>query len=92
METAFAGDAFRGTDHGTGGLALIAGGLIANGRGGQVITNKWPGLADDRLYENRDLMPTDDVRQLRSTGRLNDDAPGMTAVASNLSHCSSSEQ
>ena len=30
--------------------------------------------------------------RLKSEGRLNDDAPGMTAVASNLSHWSSSEQ
>lgn len=48
-----------GTDHGTGGLAILAGGLLANGQGGKVL-GKWPGLAE--LYEDRDLMPTSDVR------------------------------
>jgi uncharacterized protein (DUF1501 family) len=52
-----------GTDHGTGGLAILAGGLLANGKGGQAIANKWPGLGNDNLYENRDLLPTDDVRR-----------------------------
>ncbi len=52
-----------GTDHGTGGLAILAGGLLANGRGGEVITNRWPGLGDGQLYEERDLLPTDDVRR-----------------------------
>lgn len=52
-----------GTDHGTGGLAILAGGLLANGRGGQVITNRWPGLGDGQLHEERDLLPTDDVRR-----------------------------
>lgn len=53
----------HGTDHGTGGLAVLAGGLLANGNGGKVITNKWPGLGDGQLYEDRDLLPTDDVRR-----------------------------
>ena len=48
----------NGTDHGTGTLALLAGGAV---RGGRVIAD-WPGLADDRLYQNRDLMPTTDLR------------------------------
>ena len=52
-----------GTDHGTGGLAILAGGLLTNGRGGQVITNRWPGLGEGKLYEDRDLLPTDDVRR-----------------------------
>ena len=45
-----------GTDHGTAGVMLVAGGAA---RGGQVL-GRWPGLAD--LYEGRDLMPTSDVR------------------------------
>ncbi len=45
-----------GTDHGTAGVMLVAGGAV---RGGQVL-GRWPGLAD--LYEGRDLMPTSDVR------------------------------
>lgn len=48
-----------GTDHGTGGLAIAAGGLLANGLGGKVL-GQWPGLAE--LYQDRDLMPTTDVR------------------------------
>jgi uncharacterized protein (DUF1501 family) len=47
-----------GTDHGTGGALIMAGGAI---RGGQVY-GKWPGLADHALFEQRDLMPTADVR------------------------------
>jgi uncharacterized protein (DUF1501 family) len=49
-----------GTDHGTGGLAILAGGLLASGAGGRVL-GRWPGLAD--LYEDRDLQPTTDVRR-----------------------------
>jgi len=48
----------RGTDHGTGGAMLFAGGAL---RGGQVMAD-WPGLADGALYADRDLMPTRDVR------------------------------
>ncbi len=48
----------RGTDHGTGGVMLTAGGAL---RGGQVL-GRWPGLAEAALYDRRDLMPTSDVR------------------------------
>ncbi|WP_299143408.1 DUF1501 domain-containing protein [uncultured Tateyamaria sp.] len=48
----------RGTDHGTGGLMVLAGGAI---RGGQVF-GQWPGLGDGDLFQDRDLMPTGDVR------------------------------
>jgi len=47
-----------GTDHGTGGVMLLAGGAI---RGGQVY-GKWPGIGEGQLYADRDLMPTEDVR------------------------------
>lgn len=47
-----------GTDHGTGGLMLMAGGAINGGR----MFGKWPGLAEQDLYDRRDLMPTSDVR------------------------------
>lgn len=47
-----------GTDHGTGGCAVIAGGAI---RGGKVY-GRWPGLGDGDLLEDRDLKPTGDVR------------------------------
>jgi uncharacterized protein (DUF1501 family) len=52
-----------GTDHGTGGLALLAGGLLAGGQGGKVLASSWPGLAADQLLDDRDLRPTDDVRR-----------------------------
>jgi len=48
----------KGTDHGTGGLMMLAGGAIS---GGQVF-GRWPGLAEADLYDRRDLMPTSDVR------------------------------
>lgn len=47
----------RGTDHGTGGLALMAGGAIKGGR----VMGTWPGLGT--LYQDRDLVPTEDVRR-----------------------------
>ncbi len=47
-----------GTDHGTGGLMVMAGGAL---RGGRVMAD-WPGLSEAHLYERRDLMPTRDLR------------------------------
>jgi uncharacterized protein (DUF1501 family) len=47
-----------GTDHGTGGVMLTAGGAIRGGR----VMGPWPGLAEADLYDRRDLMPTSDVR------------------------------
>lgn len=52
-----------GSDHGTGGAAVLAGGLFANGQGGKILASRWPGLAESDLYENRDLTPVDDVRR-----------------------------
>jgi uncharacterized protein (DUF1501 family) len=50
----------RGTDHGTGGCAFLAGGAV---RGGQVIAD-WPGLSARALLDNRDLKPTLDLRSV----------------------------
>jgi len=47
-----------GTDHGTGGAMLLAGGAIRGGR----VFGDWPGLDEADLYQRRDLMPTRDVR------------------------------
>lgn len=47
-----------GTDHGTGGAMLLAGGAVRGGR----VFGDWPGLAENALYEGRDLLPTRDVR------------------------------
>lgn len=47
-----------GTDHGTGGLAFLAGGAVKGGR----FLGDWPGLAS--LHEGRDLAPRNDLRAL----------------------------
>jgi len=49
-----------GTDHGTGTIALLAGGAV---KGGRVISD-WPGLKPANLYEGRDLKPTTDLRSV----------------------------
>jgi uncharacterized protein (DUF1501 family) len=48
----------EGTDHGTGTIALLAGGAV---KGGRVIAD-WPGLKPASLYDGRDLAPTTDLR------------------------------
>ena len=47
-----------GTDHGTGTVALLAGGAL---KGGRVVAD-WPGLKPSDLYEDRDLKATTDLR------------------------------
>ncbi|RWX75557.1 DUF1501 domain-containing protein [Neorhizobium lilium] len=49
-----------GTDHGTGSLAVLAGGVIGGGK----VMGRWPGLREDQLLDQRDLMPTGDVREI----------------------------
>ena len=49
-----------GTDHGTGMVALLAGGAL---RGGRVIAD-WPGLKPADLHDARDLKPTIDLRSV----------------------------
>ena len=49
-----------GTDHGTGTVALLAGGAL---RGGLVLAD-WPGLGPAQLHEGRDLKPTTDLRAI----------------------------
>lgn len=65
----------RGTDHGTGGLMVLAGGAL---RGGRVLGD-WPGLDEAQLYERRDLMPTRDVRSV--LGQLLHSQFGLSASA-----------
>jgi uncharacterized protein (DUF1501 family) len=43
-----------GSDHGTGSALFLAGGAINGGK----IKGRWPGLNDDELFAQRDLMPT----------------------------------
>jgi len=50
----------RGTDHGTASAAILLGGAV---KGGRVIAD-WPGLGKTDLFENRDLMPTSDMRSM----------------------------
>ncbi len=49
-----------GSDHGTGTVAFVLGGGVAGGR----VLGNWPGLSAGQLFENRDLMPTTDLRSL----------------------------
>jgi uncharacterized protein (DUF1501 family) len=49
-----------GTDHGTGTVALLAGGAVNGGR----VVSDWPGLAPSDLFDGRDLMPTIDLRSV----------------------------
>lgn len=49
-----------GTDHGTGGVAFVAGGAVAGGR----VLADWPGLGSQQLLEGRDLRPTLDIRNI----------------------------
>jgi len=76
-----------GTDHGTGTVAVLAGGAL---KGGRVIAD-WPGLKAADLYQNRDLAATTDLRAvmkgvLKDHLRLDDQAlantvfPGSEAV------------
>jgi uncharacterized protein (DUF1501 family) len=50
----------RGTDHGTGTVAFVLGGAVAGGR----VRADWPGLGQGRLFEDRDLQPTADLRSV----------------------------
>ncbi|MCL1633146.1 DUF1501 domain-containing protein [Luteimonas sp. SX5] len=47
-----------GTDHGTGGVAFLAGGNVRGGR----VAGDWPGLGAGDLNEGRDLRATGDLR------------------------------
>jgi uncharacterized protein (DUF1501 family) len=49
-----------GTDHGTASTMILAGGALKQGG----IIGDWPTLADASLFENRDVAPTLDVRQV----------------------------
>jgi uncharacterized protein (DUF1501 family) len=48
----------NGTDHGSGTVALLAGGAL---KGGRVVAD-WPGLKESDLFEKRDLKATTDLR------------------------------
>ncbi len=48
----------RGTDHGHGTCFFVLGGGVNGGR----VLGKWPGLAPEKLFEERDLAVTTDFR------------------------------
>ena len=50
----------RGTDHGHANCMFVMGGAVHGGK----IYGRWPGLAREQLYENRDLALTSDFRDL----------------------------
>ena len=50
----------KGTDHGTATVAFVLGGAVTGGR----VAGVWPGLGPGKLYENRDLAPTTDLRSV----------------------------
>jgi len=51
----------QGTDHGSGGVAFVAGGAVAGGR----VLADWPGLAKADRFEGRDLRITTDLRAVQ---------------------------
>ncbi|MGA9851817.1 MAG: DUF1501 domain-containing protein [Gammaproteobacteria bacterium] len=52
-----------GTDHGHGNVMWVLGGKVDGGK----VYGEWPGLADDQLYQSRDLAITTDFRQVIGT-------------------------
>jgi uncharacterized protein (DUF1501 family) len=50
----------RGTDHGHANVMFAFGGDIKGGK----VYGDWPGMADEQLYENRDLNLTTDFRDV----------------------------
>ncbi|HWZ30540.1 MAG TPA: DUF1501 domain-containing protein [Bryobacteraceae bacterium] len=50
----------RGTDHGHANVMFAFGGDIQGGK----VLGEWPGLAEEQLYENRDLNLTTDFRDV----------------------------
>jgi uncharacterized protein (DUF1501 family) len=50
----------KGTDHGTATVAFLLGGAVAGGK----VRATWPGLGEGQLFENRDLAPSTDVRDV----------------------------
>ncbi len=50
----------RGTDHGHANVMFVMGGPVKGGK----VYGQWPGLAEDQLYQGRDLALTTDFRQV----------------------------
>lgn len=75
--TAFA-NGTRGTDHGTGGTMILAGGALNGG----TVWGDWPGLKEAQLLDRRDLMPTRDVRAYAAWALHGLFGTGRTALSS----------
>jgi uncharacterized protein (DUF1501 family) len=52
----------RGTDHGHANVMFVMGGAVQGGK----VFGKWPGLAPEQLYQERDLALTTDFRDVLS--------------------------
>ena len=50
----------RGTDHGHANVMFVMGGDVQGGK----VYGEWPGLAEEQLYESRDLALTTDFRDV----------------------------
>lgn len=50
----------RGTDHGHANVMFVCGGDVKGGK----VYGDWPGMAEEQLYENRDLNLTTDFRDV----------------------------
>ncbi|HYL39528.1 MAG TPA: DUF1501 domain-containing protein [Bryobacteraceae bacterium] len=50
----------RGTDHGHANVMFVMGGEVQGGK----VYGDWPGMADEQLYESRDLALTTDFRDI----------------------------
>jgi uncharacterized protein (DUF1501 family) len=50
----------RGTDHGHANVMFVMGGSVSGGK----VYGAWPGLANEQLYEGRDLALTTDFRSV----------------------------
>jgi uncharacterized protein (DUF1501 family) len=72
----------KGTDHGTATVAFVLGGAVGGGR----VRADWPGLGAGKLFENRDLAPTVDVRSVAKgllAGHLGLSQPALAQVFPN---------
>ncbi len=49
-----------GTDHGHANVMFVLGGKVKGGK----VYGRWPGMAPEQLYQNRDLAITTDFRQI----------------------------
>lgn len=70
----------KGTDHGHGNVMWLIGGKVAGG----VVHGQWPGLAPDKLNENRDLAITTDFRTVLATVLKDHMGLSPTAIAHTL--------